>query len=869
MPVPQNQNASPSLSHDQPSQLKMEDNFEGESLPAPSFELSADKPLPPPEEGGGASPGDSSGEAPPPFQLNAEEASQANNPAPFKESSSNDTGLPDGLKSGVEQLSGFSMDDVQVNLNSSEPAQLNANAFARGNEIHVGPGQEKHLPEEAWHVAQQKAGKVQANTEVNGHPVNDQDHLESEAKSMGGKALQMKAAPSNELQSGSVPTPVAQRAIEQDGDEDNVFNDPENSDVPDLYYSKKTIGESPIFVNADFVDELVELTEGISAYQLEGVTDAIGGWFTQNSPKIGGRGGIGEEMVKPVQNLLAKYIANLFWTDKGNAVKYLQAKGNPFWIGKAINEAMAHPKLGGKGGGFSNRFPDGRGTIVTKLPIDFVLKVLGLKPGSIGPGSEIAFIHPDKVDKQILASFLADETPEINYTPDGQDLSILYYRKSLPGNLEGGEEVNPRKAKSKFMGAKVNAATYEEFAHGIGNPKSMDSSLLPGAPSTLGSGDWVDYRGKARRQGRGKGQFANMNNWNALGYAAYAVMLGILPESALSTDWEWLHIQGAGLGGPTNPNNLLAGTSSVNSAMIPWEDKIKEFSAKVTRSLGETFSVRFDGLNGGLPNLGKLIRLSVAAPKGIKKIGLAPISKSKPITKDFHPLSIGVFDDVLRHFSLSQEVIREPGTQLMLPGQMPPYMVSMLGPEMVSRMMGGNPMADLRLGMGQSFNFSGGMSGGSSGFAASSNGFSFGSGFNPDLFSVGSSGGFTAHGSSPGRVRGSFHNRRKMIGYYPPGLEGYDQKKRQRPMLLSSDQQKIVKIKRLLGRAIKNAISAGQLDEETLKMAQSVQSDLADGSRDTQFKDIVRMTDKSPEEIVQEIMRRPVVFYHRTFFVIL
>ncbi|NEP53633.1 MAG: DUF4157 domain-containing protein, partial [Moorea sp. SIO3C2] len=72
----------------------------------------------------------------------------------------NKTGLPDPLKAGIETLSGYSMDDVRVHYNSSKPAQLQALAYAQGTDIHVGPGQEKHLAHEAWHVVQQKQGRV-------------------------------------------------------------------------------------------------------------------------------------------------------------------------------------------------------------------------------------------------------------------------------------------------------------------------------------------------------------------------------------------------------------------------------------------------------------------------------------------------------------------------------------------------------------------------------------------------------------------------------------------------------------------------------------------------------------------------------------
>jgi hypothetical protein len=70
----------------------------------------------------------------------------------------NKTGLPDNLKTGMENLSGMSLDDVKVHRNSDKPAQLQAHAFAQGTDIHLASGQEKHLPHEAWHVVQQKQG---------------------------------------------------------------------------------------------------------------------------------------------------------------------------------------------------------------------------------------------------------------------------------------------------------------------------------------------------------------------------------------------------------------------------------------------------------------------------------------------------------------------------------------------------------------------------------------------------------------------------------------------------------------------------------------------------------------------------------------
>jgi len=105
----------------------------------------------------------------------------------------NTTGLPDNLKSGMESLSGVSLDDVKVHYNSPKPATVQAYAYAQGNDIHLASGQEKHLPHELGHVVQQKQGRVKPTTNVGGVAVNDSKSLESEATQMGNKALQMKA----------------------------------------------------------------------------------------------------------------------------------------------------------------------------------------------------------------------------------------------------------------------------------------------------------------------------------------------------------------------------------------------------------------------------------------------------------------------------------------------------------------------------------------------------------------------------------------------------------------------------------------------------------------------------------------------------
>jgi hypothetical protein len=128
--------------------------------------------------------------------------------AAVEASDPNGTGLPDGLKAGIENLSGMNLDHVRVHYNSARPAQLQAHAYAQGSEIHVAPGQEKHLPHEAWHVVQQAQGRVRPTVQMKGDvPVNDDAGLEREADIMGEKALAAGPATIQARQTG-LPAPA-------------------------------------------------------------------------------------------------------------------------------------------------------------------------------------------------------------------------------------------------------------------------------------------------------------------------------------------------------------------------------------------------------------------------------------------------------------------------------------------------------------------------------------------------------------------------------------------------------------------------------------------------------------------------------------
>lgn len=172
----------------------------------------------------------------------------------------NNTGLPDRLKAGIENLSGYSMDDVKVHYNSDKPAQLQAHAYAQGTAIHLGSGQEKHLPHEAWHVVQQKQGRVKPTMQMKGGvQVNDDQGLETEADVMGAKAMQFRdtksrigsnAVTQNNSDGGqhsgfvnNQAEPIKQATINND------LQEPLNKPTK-VWQSKKTIQKYP-YINSD------------------------------------------------------------------------------------------------------------------------------------------------------------------------------------------------------------------------------------------------------------------------------------------------------------------------------------------------------------------------------------------------------------------------------------------------------------------------------------------------------------------------------------------------------------------------------------------------------------------------------------------
>lgn len=129
----------------------------------------------------------------------------------------NNTGLPKQLRSGIKSLSGMNVDHVEVHYNSDRPAQLQADAYAQGSEIHVAPGQEQHLPHEAWHVVQQAQGRVRPTMQMKrGVMVNDDQSLEDEADVMGQRAQSLGMGLPSSVQARSPDSSVDANPVQRE-----------------------------------------------------------------------------------------------------------------------------------------------------------------------------------------------------------------------------------------------------------------------------------------------------------------------------------------------------------------------------------------------------------------------------------------------------------------------------------------------------------------------------------------------------------------------------------------------------------------------------------------------------------------------------
>lgn len=451
----------------------------------------------------------------------------------------NRTGLPDQLKAGIEHLSGMAMDGVRVHYNSARPAQLQALAYAQGNDIHLAPGQERHLPHEAWHVVQQKQGRVRATMQMQaGVAINDDAGLEREADVMGARASAVAQPVAGAMAAGQLRVLSAQHA------------------APGQLVAQRVV--TPIAI------------EDAGLY----------GNFVQR--------------VRPV---------NL----KGEVWRlYLNAYGDMNWIPSAREAYQI--------------IADARGVVEDDEDMAMLQKYEMQLNKDVTRGNALVprFNQAAPTNRMHHADSLVTVRRRINgvllklrlyFRPAGGGFGAVGRATEVPGrtvnpgqkNGSGQQQANRFLALTDLNGKNMTATHHVTGAQdapsyagsislqvcGSNNPEVIHqhADVVNGrlGQLTKPTAQKKEAADNFIAVGRGQGQAAAMEGTNARGYAWWYGFAGWD-----TTQWEWLHVRGAGLGGATNSGNLVLGTRDANTQMMPYESNMRNLQAIAKESADYT-----------------------------------------------------------------------------------------------------------------------------------------------------------------------------------------------------------------------------------------------------------------------------------------
>jgi len=502
----------------------------------------------------------------------------------------NTTGLPNELKSGIENLSGYSMDDVKVHYNSDKPAQLQAHAFAQGTSIHVASGQEKHLAHEAWHVVQQKQGRVKPTVQLKGIAVNDDTALENEADAMGSKALKNITA-RDPAAPQAIQRAVVQRKLLLDPAE-LTYSFEAGGDTDDYTFVGKFNGKN-YYVKYNETDKLKSAADKIWAEILKKdfhpaskMNKIKNRQFDDNPDLAPGEEKYEEERKKETHSYLVGvmapgknfyksmleeggdwqhlnvYHANTEDDDTATTMTAVSMKSladedynlfEGFVQECMLNEGQPREK---SEGGAMDRSTKATGKIYVKT----------------GDKAKIKWDDEDNQYKDVGSDALVNEVADLSV--EATKPGALHIKL---GDIAGVYLTDEKSKTKKSKNLYINGIAYSKVDVAAKDPATIVT------PFTVLSGK-IPVKQETEtytRKSRGKGQANAMGKWSAnAAVVASNNINGTHFDETIA--YEWLHLRGAGLGGTTVAGNLTPGTWSANSEMIPIERKIKSLSSKPT-----------------------------------------------------------------------------------------------------------------------------------------------------------------------------------------------------------------------------------------------------------------------------------------------
>jgi len=423
---------------------------------------------------------------------------------------------------------------------------------------------------------------------------------------------QLAATPAPDQSNASSSAPV-QRKIELHDRDEGTYRETEQgkaaSAAGDLFFAGTHHKTLPVFVNAKKVNDVITFVEEAMNINEKTEDETYYKELDKGIRSLGG--GINEALDGAV-----------FYTDDAVVTKEISFPGH--WLTQALRKPLLRDPLA-KRGGFMNRFQSAFGTLFTPRTKEETKDDLGELP------------------ENVQYQKVANATTAFEFFGQGNKTLIsgpyMYVRNALAAS--------PIRDEGSVFTAKNNASIQD--SEDVRLKGDALTATLP--PAAANSNELVTHKAYARKKSRGLGQIAAMNGWNALGYAGYFRHHG-KGTLNIGVDWEWLHIRGAQNGGDTAPENLVAGTDIANSAMIPIEDKINEWTSKANSE--HPLMIRYIGKRISATNLGEAITLKIWAPEGLPDT-LDKTDEAKSIEATFNPLKETSFDRMHRQMVAAQQ----------------------------------------------------------------------------------------------------------------------------------------------------------------------------------------------------------------------
>lgn len=373
------------------------------------------------------------------------------------------------------------------------------------------------------------------------------------------------------LLQASAPSTMIQRSVYLANEDDYIYK-AEGDDTGEYAYLLKYKTSTPLFIQYAAIERL-RADPTVAAL----VKNNHGSEFDLQKDLID----LLSSKKSPLANGVKAALGNVYFYD-GKAGQLEKQDFNAHLYARAISAAVMNgAKAYAMGGG--ERLPAASGHVFAlKANKETILGALGY---SKEKAAEFTQVHVVSLQDEITyQKYLEDakknKTNYFEYNNDDLGLHFFY--------ISAVEVRRNANAKIQIDNKRYSDTDFFNLDKTSEEGKRIEASFAKLGKPTPDTG-WVPGT-SLNKKDRGDGQAKAMNNWNAMGAAAYAKhYLGV--DYPLDQNWEWLHIRGAQIGGATDNTNLIPGLYVTNSFMIPYENMIAQWARADASHLWARFSV--------------------------------------------------------------------------------------------------------------------------------------------------------------------------------------------------------------------------------------------------------------------------------------